>query len=126
MATDIWNDGTIWRLVGRYISVTGGSRRYRYEGVLVSVDDVSKTFTLAKRFAAKDTGNIASVTGVTRVPWVQGDNVKIVDLFEADGFDEIISDGNSRQFTDNFLLQVIRLSKANTFDTTTTPVTTSA
>ena len=50
MTTDIWNDGTILGLLGRYISVTGGSRRYRYEGVLVSVDDVSKTFTLARKF----------------------------------------------------------------------------
>ena len=128
MTSDIWNDGTIWGLVGRYVSITPGlhTRQRRYEGVLVSVDHVSKIFTLAKSFAANNTGNIAYEIGFTDVPWVQGDNVKIVDLSEEDDFDELISETNSRQFTDNFLLQMVRLSRTNTFGTTTTPANTSA
>ena len=123
MTSNIWSDGkTIWGLMGRYISITSCSGQHGYEGVLVSVDQASKTFTLGTKPVADNTANNAYVrdgykqgNGIQTVPWVQGDNVKIVDLSEEDDFDSLIAEKNSRQFHDNFLLKLARLSKTTTF-----------
>ena len=119
MTSDIWNDGSIWPLMGRYVSYTGFSSQLIYEGVLVGVDHVRKTFTLAKYTLATNTGNKADVTGgyerriaIQTITWAQGDDVKIVHLDNSDDDrDEIITEKNSRKFKANFLLELVRLSK---------------
>ena len=131
MTSDIWNDETISRLMGRYVSYTGCSGNLRYKGVLIAVEYVTKTLTLAEKSLASNTGITEHVTGgyerriaIQTVTWAQGDDVKIVDLYSSDDkLDEIITEKNvitteilnyrkkSLQFEDNLLQQLVQPSK---------------
>ena len=130
MSSDIWNDGTIERLVGRYVSYTCCSGKLRHEGILIAVEYVTRTLTLAEKSLATNGGNKVHVTGgyeppiaLQTVPWAKGDDVKMIDLNSSDDtLDELIERKNfitteilnyrqkPVQPTDNLWLQVVQLS----------------
>ena len=91
MTSDIWSGGAIARLVGRYVSYTGWSGKLQYDGVLIAVEYVTKTLTLATKSGDSSTGNKAHTTDrygqrvvIQTVKWGQGDDIKVVDRASSD------------------------------------------